>query len=190
MRDQFAQLDVLHKIKTPIAGFLGVVSATYEVEYIDGTAFSVLPGGLLIDMKGIQISGSWRIDQPAAASNKHFELLGHIGSSLEHEVWQELTGYDAVSTVRGIQMALTNGGGVALLNPKKNAGIDTLPAAYTSFGFATTYDLAGQVKSCGEEKIFLCRLFTARYLVKGCHYSLVGSICECVRWHLQSRRLR
>jgi len=36
--------------------------------------------------------------------------MGHIGSSLEHEIWQELTGYDAVSTIRGIQMALAVGG--------------------------------------------------------------------------------
>ena len=54
-------------------------------------------------------------------------------SALEHEIWQELTGYDAVSTVRGIQMALASG--AALLNPKKNASEDTVPAAYSGFGF-------------------------------------------------------
>ena len=53
-RDNIAALDDLNHVKTPISGFLGVVSTTYEVEYINGTAFSVLPGGLLIDMKGIQ----------------------------------------------------------------------------------------------------------------------------------------
>ena len=53
VRDGFAHADALNKIQTPIAGFLGVVSSTHQVEYIDGTAFSVLPGGLLIDMKEI-----------------------------------------------------------------------------------------------------------------------------------------
>ncbi len=43
VRDDFAQADALNKIKTPIAGFLGVVSTTYGVEYIDATAFAVLP---------------------------------------------------------------------------------------------------------------------------------------------------
>ncbi len=133
MREGMARIDNLNHIKSPIAGFLGVVSSTHEVEYVDSTAFSVLPGGLLIDMKGITLSGSWRIDQPASYSNSQFELMGHITSSLEHEIWQELTGYDAVSTVRGIQMALGNG--ASLLNPKKNATTDTLPGLYASFGF-------------------------------------------------------
>jgi hypothetical protein len=139
LHDQFERADHLMKTKTPIIGFLGVVSSTYEAEYIGGTAFSILPGGLLIDMKGITISGSYRInDVPVTYSNSQFEFLGHITSSLEHETWQELTGYDAVSTVRGIQMAMASGTTTTLLNPKKNSTVDTLPGLYPSFGFSTT----------------------------------------------------
>lgn len=136
LRDQMSQADALNRVKTPIAGFLGVVSSTHQVEYIDGTAFSVLPGGLLIDMKGITITGTWRIDQPATFSNSHFEFVGHVVSSLEHEIWQELTGYDAISTVRGIQMALANN--ATLLTPKKNATTDTAATMYASLGFGAT----------------------------------------------------
>jgi hypothetical protein len=137
LREQFERVDRLMKTQTPVIGFLGVVSSVYEAEYIDGTAFSILPGGLLIDMKGITIGGSYRTNETAVSySNRQFEFLGHITSSLEHETWQELTGYDAVSTVRGIQMALANG--ATLLNPKKNASSDTLPGLYPSFGFGTT----------------------------------------------------
>lgn len=132
-RDDLARLDSLNKVKSPISGFLGVVSTTHQAEYIDGTAFSVLPGGLLIDMKGIHFSGTWRIDQPALYSSKQFELIGHIGSSLEHETWQQLTGYDAISTVRGIQMAMANG--ATLVNPLKNTTSDTAATMYTGFGF-------------------------------------------------------
>lgn len=133
-REQFDRADHLMKTKTPIIGFLGVVSSVYEAEYIDGTAFSILPGGLLIDMKGITISGSYRANEsPIAYSNSQFELLGHISSSLEHEIWQELTGYDAVSTVRGIQMALA--GGSSLINVKRDATTNTLPTFLTSVGF-------------------------------------------------------
>lgn len=53
LREQFERADRLMKAKTPVIGFLGVVSSVYEAEYVDGTAFSILPGGLLIDMKGI-----------------------------------------------------------------------------------------------------------------------------------------
>ncbi|POZ50995.1 transglutaminase-like domain-containing protein [Methylovulum psychrotolerans] len=135
VREQFQRADLLMKAKTPIVGFLGIVSSTHEAEYIDGTAFSILPGGLLIDMKGITIAGSYRTnDTPLTYSNRQFEFLGHITSSLEHETWQELTGYDAVSTVRGIQMALSNG--ATLLNPKKNATADTLPGLYGALGFS------------------------------------------------------
>jgi len=138
LREMFDRADHLMKTKTPIVGFLGVVSSTYDAEYINNTAFSILPGGLLIDMKGIRIGGSYRTnDTPVNFSNRQFEFIGHMVSSLEHETWQELTGYDAISTVRGIQMAVANGASV--LNPVKNSTQDTLPGLYNSFlGFSTT----------------------------------------------------
>lgn len=137
LREQFERTDRLMKAKTPVIGFLGVVSSVYEAEYIDGTAFSILPGGLLIDMKGITIGGSYRTNESAVTySNRQFEFLGHITSSLEHEIWQELTGYDAVSTVRGIQMAL--GSGASLLNVKRDASTNTVPSFITSMGFGAS----------------------------------------------------
>ncbi|MDP3650856.1 MAG: RHS repeat-associated core domain-containing protein [Rhodoferax sp.] len=131
LRESLSTVDAINKIKTSITGFLGVVSSTHEAEYIDGTAFSILPGGLLIDMKGLTVLGSLRIDQPAAYSNKQFELIGHIASSLEHETWQELTGYDAISTVRGIQMALASGAALV------NLGQDTWASASSAFNLTT-----------------------------------------------------
>lgn len=134
-RDEVARFDALDHVISPIEGFVGVVSSVYDVEYIDGTAFSVLPGGLLIDMKGQRFSGTWRTDAAMTSANKHFELLGHGTSSLEHEIWQELTGYDAVSTVRGIQMALA--GGASLVSVKRNQATNTVPQFLTSMGFGT-----------------------------------------------------
>jgi Transglutaminase-like superfamily len=134
LREHIERADHLMKTKTPIIGFLGVVSSVYEAEYIDGTAFSILPGGLLIDVKGATIGGSYRTNESAINySNRQFEFLGHITSSLEHETWQELTGYDAVSTVRGIQMAL--GSGASLLSVKSNATVNTLPNFMSAVGF-------------------------------------------------------
>ena len=133
--DGIARLDALNHVISPINGFVGVVSSVYDVEYLDETAFSVMPGGLLIDMKGQEFSGTWRTNAAEVPAGKHFELIGHVMSSFEHEVWQELTGYDAVSTVRGIQMAIADNG-ADLLNPKKNDTEDTLPGLYPTFGFA------------------------------------------------------
>lgn len=135
LKDDFGAIDQINKVKTPIAGFLGVVSSTYQPEYINGTAFAILPSGLLIDMKGITITGTWRINAPSTVSNSQFNLAGHITSSLEHETWQELTGYDAISTVRGIQMALANG--ATLLDLKKNQSTDTMASGYSAFGFTS-----------------------------------------------------
>lgn len=142
-REAIERANRLMKIKSPIVGFAGVVSSVFDVEYINGTAFSVLPGGLLIDVRGASFGGVYRTtDVPANNlarnnySSRQFEFLGHVGSSLEHEIWQALTGYDAVSTVRGFQMALANGD--TLVNPKKNSTQDTLPGLYPTFGFTAT----------------------------------------------------
>nr|VFK45843.1 MAG: RHS repeat-associated core domain-containing protein [Candidatus Kentron sp. TC] len=135
-RDNIRRFDQLNHVISPIQGFIGVVSSVYEVEYLDDTAFSIMPGGLLIDMKGQAFGGIWRIDMPAEYAPRHFDLIGHSMSSLEHEVWQEITGFDAFSTVRGIQMTLANNDAV-LLNPKKNATKNTLSETYATLGFET-----------------------------------------------------
>jgi hypothetical protein len=106
LKEESRRYSRMKNIISPIAAFAGIVSTTYEVELVDDTPFSVLPGGLLIDLKGIRINGSWEADKPESYSNETFKFLGHAASSLEHEIWQELTGYDAVSTMRGIQFAL------------------------------------------------------------------------------------
>lgn len=149
-RDDIARLGAINHVKSPIVGFVGVVSSVYDVEFVDGTAFSVLPGGLLIDMKGQRLAGNWRDNAAATVSNKSFEFIGHIMSSLEHEIWQELTGYDAVSTVRGIQMAMASG--AQLANPKKIGATDTLQTEYSKFGFSLSGNATGT--SYGNGAIF------------------------------------
>jgi YD repeat-containing protein len=127
--ESIRRLDSLNHVITPLGGFIGIVSSVYDVDYVDGTAFSVMPGGLLIDMKGIQFNGSWRTNAPATYAEEHFKLTGHVGSSLEHEIWQELTGFDAISTVRGIQMALKDW--ASLLEIRSQ----TLDSYYWALGF-------------------------------------------------------
>ena len=136
LKDESRRYSRLKNIVSPIAAFAGIVSTVYEVELVDETPFAVLPGGLLIDLKGIRLNGSWEADQPETYSNKTFKFLGHLASSLEHEIWQELTGYDAISTMRGIQFAL--GSGSELLDIHNTSEENTFLSALPAFGFTAT----------------------------------------------------
>ena len=128
------KLDALNHVYSPMEGFVGIVSSTHEVDYLGSTAFSIMPGGLLIDMKGVRFNGTWLNDKPSSFANDHFELVGHEGSSLEHEIWQELTGFDAISTVRGIQMALASEASVDLMHIA-DASESAMTAMYSKFNY-------------------------------------------------------
>ncbi len=80
--------------------------------------------------------GAGASTSPRPNPTRRFNFLGHVLSSLEHETWQQLTGYDAISTVRGIQSALA--GGASLLNPLKNQSTDTTASMFGAFGFGAT----------------------------------------------------
>jgi len=134
--DDIRRVNQLMQNRSSLTGFVGLVSSVYEAEYVNNTAFSVMPGGLLIDMRGVQLGGTYsNTTSPASFSNNQFYLIGHIGSSLEHETWQALTGYDAVSTVRGIQMALSQSGTTLLPSITSLSGFQSY---YSSFGFSTS----------------------------------------------------
>lgn len=132
LKEESRRYSRLKNIVSPIAGFAGIVSTTLEVEIADDTPFAVLPGGLLIDLKGIRLNGSWEADSAEVYSNETFKFLGHVASSLEHEIWQELTGYDAVSTMRGIQFALNDG--ADLMDVHNANGEDTFEASLIQMG--------------------------------------------------------
>lgn len=138
--DSIVQLNALNHVVSPIQGFVGVVSSVYDLQYYAGTAFGVLPGGLLIDMKGQRLAGVWRNNAANTNAPDHFLLIGHTLSSLEHEIWQELTGFDAVSTVRGIQMALAQTG-AQIVNPK-NTPASNIATELPKFALTNNANLA------------------------------------------------
>jgi|GEM_PF-1150786 hypothetical protein len=134
--DDINRVNQLMQTKTSATGFVGMVSSVYEAEYLNNTAFSVMPGGLLIDMRGVQFGGTYASNASSPTQiNSIWELMGHIGSSLEHETWQALTGYDAVSTVRGFQMALSQSG-TTMLSPITS--LSGLQSNYGSFGYGSS----------------------------------------------------
>lgn len=134
LKDESRRYSRLKNIVSPISAFVGVVSSVYEVESLDDTPFSVMPGGLLIDLKGLRLNGSWEVDKPDTYSSETFKFIGHIGSALEHEVWQELTGYDAISTLRGLQFSHKSS--VELLDIYDNGGSENFSSALIKMGAA------------------------------------------------------
>ena len=133
VNDEINQINALSRTKTFGQVFLGTASCLSDIEYVDGTPFSVTPGGLLID---ITVNGSapYGIDSSGQIDEDMFKLLAHSASASEHEVWQELIGYDAISTVRGFQMALAQGAALKSYSKSNVSAFDNLNSVYgTSF---------------------------------------------------------
>jgi hypothetical protein len=88
---------------------LTLVSSDFGVEYLSDTAFAIQPGMLGIDSKSIgsliYLPGNGVVN----VLNSLTLLEGHIGSAVQHEVWQKMTGYDAISTMRGFQKLIAGG---------------------------------------------------------------------------------
>lgn len=142
LNEKRSRLDALQHTITPINGFVGIASSVFDVQYDNGSPFAIVPGGLVIDMLGLEVLGSWRVNNgPDATSDRTFELFGHIVSSSEHEVWQQLTGYDAVSTVRGIQIAAANG--VNIVEAVHNSTRDTGKLHFSALVFRQQCHLPG-----------------------------------------------
>lgn len=134
-RERSERVQQLHRVTTPIITYGGIVTAVHSVSYLSDAPFAIMPGGLLIDLKGNVLGGSWKIDSATPTySNETFKLLGLIASSLEHEVWQELTNFDAISTVKGLQLARKANN--TIVSIVKNNSTNTLnTTAYTALGF-------------------------------------------------------
>lgn len=83
--------------------FLTRADAT--VSYVFDIPFSVLSGDLLIDATNLgyplHISAEW----DRARQERVQRLLGFNGSALEHQIWEELVKLDAISTIKGLQVA-------------------------------------------------------------------------------------
>ena len=129
-------LDTVNHIYSPIDLHYSLTSSTLDVEYFGDTPFSVVPGGLLIDAVNVY-HGFWRVDDGSAqGQTAHAEMLTTQGSVLEHEIWQETTGFDAISTVRGIQFAVADGS--EYLTPENTGSGNNWLSLYTDFQYADT----------------------------------------------------
>lgn len=109
----------------------GILSTEAAAQYLGETSFGVAPDGLIIDLKAYLTGGIFQREAPDEAPLAEYLLVGNMLSAHEHEVWQKVTGLDAISTVRGIQTSLAQGN--ALLTLQR----DTLPATLGTIGFGS-----------------------------------------------------
>jgi RHS repeat-associated protein len=82
---------------------MGLVSTLNNMQYFLGTPLGVTGQRFLLDMPGgyIQISGKYREVDKYEISN----LYSFTASAYESYIWQELALLDAISTVKGLQIA-------------------------------------------------------------------------------------
>ena len=103
----------------------GFISSIYDVNSIDGTPFSVTPAGLLLDMVGT-LQDVWKADVGKARYQEGYTFTGHISSALEHEIWQEITGNDAYSTLRVFQLLASQGDTISHVHNAPASALDNM----------------------------------------------------------------
>ena len=140
-RDLVERVNQLHRTAGVVLSLLGVVTTPLDVRAVEEGPFSVLPLGLLVDMRGSKLAGPFKIDKYSTkVDGETFKLQLHALSALEHEVLQELTGVEALSTVKGIQRALGDGGTLVRLGDVPTP--TPIATALTAWGFGSTLPAA------------------------------------------------
>jgi|GEM_PF-686870 len=139
LQEQQEQYQSLKNITYLMNGRIGLVSAKSAINTLEETPFSITPEGLLIDLKAnVYIGNGWNNASGEGAGNENFNFIGHLSSSLEHEVWQELTGFDAISTVRGLQWTEKDGDEIVTFD--STDGFESIlfgPYGSWNFGFSS-----------------------------------------------------
>lgn len=135
--EKVTRIGGLTHTRTDGAFFLGLTSAESETDVLDEAPFAVAPAGLLVDVHASFSTAPYRYQPALTKYNQVAKLQGYSLSALEHELWQKLTNFDAVSTVRAFQKAL--GRGIPLVSVSTDADLANL---YSQTGFISSADLA------------------------------------------------
>lgn len=110
----------------------GQAQATLHVQYLDSTPVSVVPDALLIDMP--YLASPFDL-QGVSPYTRHEEIVHRLvlldASAKEHQLWEELTQIESISTVKGLQFANdpTESASVEVLKLQKGDPVPPGPAA-------------------------------------------------------------
>lgn len=87
---------------------VGVTTANSEVLFLNGSPVGAIPRNLLIDIV-LPHFASVSMQEAGNGDGEFIRQMGRIGllstSTMEHRIWEELTRYETVSTVKGLQLA-------------------------------------------------------------------------------------
>lgn len=133
LRMMLERLAALTQTRVTPRFHFGLVSAQAQGIYVDGAPFAVIPNGLLIDVRA-DGQKPYRLNGATPTYYREIaKLATYAGSSLEHEIWQQLTGFDAISTVRGFQKALYDDASLLTVDDAAD-----LPPLFQATGFQTS----------------------------------------------------
>ncbi|MEX2209071.1 MAG: DUF6531 domain-containing protein, partial [Myxococcota bacterium] len=95
----------LHHVRSGFLASTGLISAGKTIDYLYDIPFAIRPANLLVDLKGSRAGGvSRETGSFVPPSEPEWYLVTHSLSALEHAVWEEIAGFEAVSTVKGFQL--------------------------------------------------------------------------------------
>jgi RHS repeat-associated protein len=104
LREEQRRLFAVDRVAGLLLPAVGVTTGGLSVDYLFDRPLGVEASYPVIDIRGLGDVLD-RIDAPTASVDREARLLAHVGSALEHQVWEELTGREFVSTVKGFQIA-------------------------------------------------------------------------------------
>lgn len=104
LRDEQRRLFEVDRVAWVSLPAVGITSGGLSVDYFFDRPVGVDASDPVMDIRGFGDLLN-RIDAPTASVEREIRLLAHVGSALEHQVWEELTGREFVSTVKGFQIA-------------------------------------------------------------------------------------
>ncbi len=133
MREARDRLDALHQFTTSVETEVVWLGAIQEMSNYLNNIIQQKPGGWVMDVSGLNYGPVVYNGNTEPSRDYHLELLQHIQSALSHEAWQDVTGYDSVSFVRGAQTALAQDGEWVEIDNRQD-----LTESWKALGFSET----------------------------------------------------
>jgi len=121
---------------------MGLMVGGFQPVYVLGVPVAVIPNQLVVDSQNNEAGGVHRASGgatlPPDGVERWFDLAGHTVSAAEHTTWEEIASIEAISTMKGFQVAAEQGRTLLTINNTQQANAAT--AARCNGSTCTTLD--------------------------------------------------